>query len=94
MLYLSECIPRSATGMSADRAAAKSGHSLKPTDIEGAAAESDSGPNEDFSIDPMCTNCPNLAPKGCYLKKYQKTDISRHIKFGGKGEERRKFSRA
>ncbi|XP_031112492.1 RNA pseudouridine synthase 7 [Ipomoea triloba] len=64
MLYLSECIPRSATGMSADRAAAKSGHSLKPTDIEGAAAESDSGPNEDFSIDPMCTNCPNLAPKG------------------------------
>ncbi|CAH9109102.1 unnamed protein product [Cuscuta europaea] len=63
-LYLFESIPRSATEISADRGAAMSGHVLKPRNIGSDGGESDSGPNEDFSYDPMCTNCPNLAPKG------------------------------
>ncbi|CAH9061589.1 unnamed protein product [Cuscuta epithymum] len=63
-LYLFECIPRSATGISADRGAAMSGHVLKPRNTGSDAVESDNGPSEDFSYDPMCTNCPNLAPKG------------------------------
>ncbi|KAL5543838.1 hypothetical protein UlMin_007622 [Ulmus minor] len=55
MLYLSEEVPdRSTGGMSADRAAASSDCSV----------ESKESLNEDFTIDPMCTNCPNLVPQG------------------------------
>ncbi|GER44032.1 pseudouridine synthase family protein [Striga asiatica] len=53
MLYMSECVPlRSTEGSSADRAANNS----CPFFIDETV--------EDFPIDPMCTNCPNLAPKG------------------------------
>ncbi|XP_030937434.1 RNA pseudouridine synthase 7 isoform X2 [Quercus lobata] len=63
MLYLSEhVIGRSAGGMSADRAAANSGHSPEFIFHDNCPGEENSG--DDFSIDPMCTNCPNLAPKG------------------------------
>ncbi|KAL8474543.1 hypothetical protein ACS0TY_030406 [Phlomoides rotata] len=57
MLYLSESVPiRSTEGSSADRAAANSG--LPPK------SDYTDEPVEEFSIDPMCTNCPNLPPKG------------------------------
>lgn len=63
-LYLSENVTdRSTEGMSADRAAALSRHSLTRPTSENCHEESENS-NEDFSIDPMCTNCPNLAPKG------------------------------
>ena len=63
MLYLSEHVTdRSTEGMSADRAAAFSGHTL--TTITNESCDKSENSNEDFSIDPMCTNCPNLAPKG------------------------------
>ncbi|KAK2662304.1 hypothetical protein Ddye_000878 [Dipteronia dyeriana] len=63
MLYLSEHVTdRSTEGMSADRAAAFSGHSLTTSTNESCDKSENS--NEDFNIDPMCTNCPNLAPKG------------------------------
>ena len=61
MLYLSEeVVDRSNKGLGADRAAAKSAHSLPPIHDEASTENSE----EDFSIDPMCTNCPNLAPNG------------------------------
>ncbi|KAL7114497.1 hypothetical protein ACP275_04G124800 [Erythranthe tilingii] len=54
LLYLSECVPnRSIEGFSADRAAANSALEIKPDNSA-----------EDFDIDPMCTNCPDLPPKG------------------------------
>ncbi|KAK4486162.1 hypothetical protein RD792_008830 [Penstemon davidsonii] len=63
MLYLSECVShRSAEGLTADRAATK--FLLKPNLHEICVPDSADDPIEDFSIDPMCTNCPNLAPKG------------------------------
>lgn len=63
MLYLSEHVTdRSAGGMSADRAAAKSG--LSPDFIFHDKCLDEENFRDDFSIDPMCTNCPNLAPKG------------------------------
>ncbi|KAK4569146.1 hypothetical protein RGQ29_004515 [Quercus rubra] len=63
MLYLSEhVIGRSAGRMSADRAAANSGHSPEFIFHDNCPGEENS--RDDFSIDPMCTNCPNLAPKG------------------------------
>ncbi|XP_050257535.1 RNA pseudouridine synthase 7 isoform X2 [Quercus robur] len=63
MLYLSEhVIGRSAGGMSADRAAANSSHSPEFIFHDNCPGEENS--RDDFSIDPMCTNCPNLAPKG------------------------------
>ncbi|KAL3342500.1 hypothetical protein AABB24_026499, partial [Solanum stoloniferum] len=62
MLYLSEFVSsRSAEGFSADRAAAKS---CSPPDPISRTSDMANDSNEDFSIDPMCTNCPNLAPKG------------------------------
>ncbi|KAK6794813.1 hypothetical protein RDI58_008266 [Solanum bulbocastanum] len=62
MLYLSEFVSsRSAEGLSADRAAAKS---CSPPDPISRTSDMANDSNEDFSIDPMCTNCPNLAPKG------------------------------
>ncbi|EYU43033.1 hypothetical protein ABFS82_04G122600 [Erythranthe guttata] len=59
LLYLSECVPnRSIEGFSADRAAAaNSGLHIKPDNSTDDSAE-------DFDIDPMCTNCPDLSPKG------------------------------
>ncbi|KAM5571588.1 RNA pseudouridine synthase 7 [Rosa sericea] len=64
MLYLSKHVSdRSAEGMGADRAAANPDHSPASGVGENkSASHEDSG--EDFSIDPMCTNCPSLAPKG------------------------------
>ncbi|KAL2492204.1 RNA pseudouridine synthase 7 [Abeliophyllum distichum] len=65
MLYLSECITeRSTEGLSADRAAAKSGLPLQPNPCKTSMDDSQDDSSIDFSIDPMCTNCPNLAPKG------------------------------
>ena len=66
MLYLSEfSVDRSTKGMSADRAAANSGPSLlssSPKSCDDEHCNDNSA--VDFRIDPMCTNCPNLAPKG------------------------------
>ena len=65
MLYLSkEEVDRSAEGMSADRAAASSDPSLSSNFCQDSSCENEAYSSEDFSIDPMCTNCPNLAPKG------------------------------
>ncbi|XP_062115859.1 RNA pseudouridine synthase 7 isoform X1 [Humulus lupulus] len=65
MLYLSnEVVDRSTEGMSADRAAACSDPSLPSKCGEDCSCENEENSSEDFSIDPMCTNCPNLAPKG------------------------------
>lgn len=58
MLYLSEHVTHR-KGMSADGAAAYAHHSPPPVFSDKSESSS-----EDFSIDPMCTNCPNLAPKG------------------------------
>lgn len=64
MLYLSEFVSiRSAEGLSADRAAAKL-CSPQPISLENGISDTGNDSNEDFSIDPMCTNCPNLGPKG------------------------------
>ncbi|KAJ0112608.1 hypothetical protein Patl1_01277 [Pistacia atlantica] len=64
MLYLSEPVSDCATqGMSADRSAACSGHSLTSITRENFL-DKDETSSEEFRIDPMCTNCPNLAPKG------------------------------
>lgn len=57
MLYISEqTVDRSVKGSSADRSARISD--------EKVLNECDENSYGDFSIDPMCTNCPNLAPKG------------------------------
>ncbi|KAL6319206.1 hypothetical protein AAG906_013880 [Vitis piasezkii] len=66
MLYLSEfSVDRSTKGLSADRAAANSGCSLPSSSPKSSVDEyCDDNSTVDFSIDPMCTNCPNLAPKG------------------------------
>ncbi|TMW97556.1 hypothetical protein EJD97_005320 [Solanum chilense] len=62
VLYMSEFVSSRATeGLSADRAAAKS---CSPPDPISRTSDMENDSNEDFSIDPMCTNCPNLAPKG------------------------------
>ncbi|XVF08648.1 hypothetical protein REPUB_Repub07fG0020700 [Reevesia pubescens] len=63
MLYCSDnVVDRSTLGMTADRAAALSGSS-PATSCENHN-EGYKYCSEDFSIDPMCTNCPNLAPNG------------------------------
>ncbi|CBI15710.3 unnamed protein product, partial [Vitis vinifera] len=66
MLYLSEfSVDRSTKGLSADRAAANSGCSLPSSSPKSCVDEyCDDNSTVDFSIDPMCTNCPNLTPKG------------------------------
>lgn len=66
MLYQSESIvDRSSEGLSADRAAAKSSISVDPSCHENHKEEPDAADlKEHFSTDPMCTNCPNLVPKG------------------------------
>ncbi|XP_047160679.1 RNA pseudouridine synthase 7 isoform X2 [Vigna umbellata] len=70
MLYLSEqTVDRSVKGWSADRSARISDVSLT-SDLDEVLNECEENSNEDFSIDPMCTNCPNLAPKGFYNCRY------------------------
>ncbi|KAH9602658.1 hypothetical protein KSS87_014124 [Heliosperma pusillum] len=64
MLYLGESISRRSTeGTTADRAAAKSGYSLSSSACENSV-EIEEEISTEFSIDPMCTNCPNLGPQG------------------------------
>ncbi|XP_074317170.1 RNA pseudouridine synthase 7 isoform X2 [Silene latifolia] len=63
-MYLGESISRRSTeGRSADRTAAKSGDSLSSSACENNV-ELEEESSAEFSIDPMCTNCPNLAPQG------------------------------
>ncbi|XP_054822205.1 RNA pseudouridine synthase 7 isoform X2 [Prosopis cineraria] len=65
VLYLSaETVDWSSKGSSADRSALVSDASLRPSFDEEVLHKSEGDSNDDFSIDPMCTNCPNLAPKG------------------------------
>ena len=65
MLYMSEqTVDRSSKGSSADRSARISDASLTSSCEEKVVNECEENSNGDFSIDPMCTNCPNLAPKG------------------------------
>ncbi|KDP22575.1 hypothetical protein JCGZ_26406 [Jatropha curcas] len=61
-LYLSDhATTRSVEGMSADRAARISSYCLASQYNYDKCEENST---EDFDVDPMCTNCPNLAPKG------------------------------
>lgn len=73
MLYLSEAVvERSTEVLSADRAAAKlslSVHQNPHIDHGDKSCNNrneggDGNSKEQFSIDPMCTHCPNLAPNG------------------------------
>ncbi|GMH23459.1 hypothetical protein Nepgr_025302 [Nepenthes gracilis] len=66
MLYLSEFVAaRSTEGNSADRAAAAANLNGSITSsTHEHCGNTEEIPVDDFSIDPMCTNCPNLAPKG------------------------------
>ncbi|TQE12905.1 hypothetical protein C1H46_001551 [Malus baccata] len=64
VLYLSKHVNgRSSEGMGADRAAANSSPS-PPSGFRENLSTEPVDSDEDFSIDPMCTNCPNLVPKG------------------------------
>lgn len=71
MLYLSEVVcKRSTLGTGADRAATF----VNSEDLDEADPNCDSNStgvdaegNEDFRYDSMCTNCPDLAPKGWVL---------------------------
>ncbi|KAI5404707.1 RNA pseudouridine synthase 7 [Lathyrus oleraceus] len=65
MLYISEQpVDRSINGSTADRSARISDVSLTSNLGEELPSECQENSNEDFSLDPMCTNCPNLAPNG------------------------------
>ncbi|XP_051116201.1 RNA pseudouridine synthase 7 isoform X2 [Andrographis paniculata] len=65
MLYLSESAPlRSIEGLSADRAASNSRPLKEASFNEIQVPQPSYELTEDFHIDPMCTNCPNLEPKG------------------------------
>lgn len=55
---------RTVQGMSADRAASISVLSTDSTHTENPTNEHTKNSVKDFIVDPMCTNCPNLAPKG------------------------------
>ncbi|PKI53427.1 hypothetical protein CRG98_026117 [Punica granatum] len=62
-LYLSEQgVNRSSGGTTADRAAANSCLNSEADLV--CPREYEEECREDFSIDPMCTHCPGLAPKG------------------------------
>lgn len=64
-LYLTqEASGRSLGKTTADRAAAISARSSEPDIEEDCFNARKDNSSEEFSIDPMCTNCPNLAPKG------------------------------
>ena len=60
-LYLSgNFCPRSTKGTSASK-------EIAPSDPDNSAADhgsKDAETDVEFDIDPMCTNCPNLAPAG------------------------------
>lgn len=63
ILYLSENVTnRSSEGVNADRAAHSPNNCLVPENNSSDKYEDSA--EEDFDIDPMCTNCPNLVPKG------------------------------
>jgi hypothetical protein len=65
MLYISEQpVDRSISGSAADRSARISNASLTSTFGGKVPNECEENSNEDFGFDSMCTNCPNLAPKG------------------------------
>ncbi|XP_019417834.1 PREDICTED: RNA pseudouridine synthase 7 isoform X2 [Lupinus angustifolius] len=65
MLYISDqTVDRSIKGSSADRSARMSDASLPSNFDEKVINECEENSDSDLSIDPMCTNCPNLAPKG------------------------------
>ncbi|RYQ94141.1 hypothetical protein Ahy_B08g089025 isoform A [Arachis hypogaea] len=65
MLYISdETVDRSSKGSSADRSACTSATALTSSIEEKVVNDCEEKSNVGFSIDPMCTNCPNLAPKG------------------------------
>lgn len=57
-------VNRSIKGSTADRSARISDPSLTSNFAEEVPNECQENSNEDFIFDPMCTNCPNLAPKG------------------------------
>ncbi|RWR86990.1 RNA pseudouridine synthase 7 isoform X1 [Cinnamomum micranthum f. kanehirae] len=66
-LYLSEeVVCRSTKGTTADRAAfaVATCNSSAPSFPHDDQVVKDVHYNEDFELDSMCTNCPNLAPKG------------------------------
>lgn len=63
ILYLSENVTnRSSEGVNADRAAHSPNNCLVPENS--CSDKYEDSTEEDFDIDPMCTNCPNLVPKG------------------------------
>ena len=65
VLYLTkETTGRSVQKTTADGAAAISACSRAPDIQEDCVNARNEKSNEDFRIDPMCTNCPNLTPKG------------------------------
>ncbi|GMN56577.1 hypothetical protein TIFTF001_025696 [Ficus carica] len=59
-----EPVDLSTEGTTADRAATGSDRSLSPSFDQDCSCQNEESSGEDFSIDPMCTNCPNLGPKG------------------------------
>lgn len=67
-LYLSDAVaPRSSFGTGADRAASVSMDMPQPPVSADDGLGIDSGSvdaGDEYNIDPMCTNCPDLAPKG------------------------------
>ncbi|XP_057423384.1 RNA pseudouridine synthase 7 [Lotus japonicus] len=64
MLYISEQpIDRHIKGSGADRSARLSNASLT-SNFDEVLNEFEENSNGDFGVDSMCTNCPNLAPKG------------------------------
>ncbi|OVA17432.1 RNA-binding S4 domain [Macleaya cordata] len=66
-LYLSEDVrTRSTQGMGADKAASVNSEHSPTSDflLDNRSDDVEKNSNEEFSIDPMCTNCPDLVPKG------------------------------
>lgn len=57
-------VERSAVGLSADKAAALSSLSPELNQENNQNEGPDDNSKDHFSIDPLCTNCPALAPKG------------------------------
>ncbi|XP_021690176.2 RNA pseudouridine synthase 7 isoform X3 [Hevea brasiliensis] len=81
-LYLSELAANpSAEGTSADRAACSSSFGLTPQDCSSDKCEENT--REDFNTDPMCTNCPNLVPKGYDV--YEEGLCLHCVKYSGPG---------
>nr|XP_043636246.1 RNA pseudouridine synthase 7-like [Erigeron canadensis] len=64
MLYLTDYADSSSSrrAFTAHKTTVKSNHPLQVNSDDCTSAPEDS--TEDFDIDPMCTNCPNLAPIG------------------------------